>query len=44
MILDSRPTPVLVPIPDSVSVSPSSRQCLPLLLALLLRGVTLYRR
>ena len=43
-ILDSRPTPVLVSVPDSVSVSPSSRQHLPLLLALFPRGVVLYRR
>ena len=43
-ILDSRPTPVPVPVPDSVSVSPSLRQRLPLLLALLPRGVALYRR
>ena len=43
-ILDSRLTPVLVPVPDSVSVSPSSRQRLPLLLALLPHGVALYRR
>ena len=42
-ILDSRPTPVPVPVPDSVSVSPSSQQRLPLLLALLPRGVALYR-
>ena len=43
-ILGSRPTTVPVPIPDSVSVSPSSWQRLPLLLALLLRGIALYRR
>ena len=43
-ILDSRPTPVTVPVPDSVSASPSLRQCLPLLLALLPRSVALYRR
>ena len=43
-ILDSCTTPVPDPIPDSVSVSPSSRQRLPLLLTLLPRGVALYRR
>ena len=43
-ILDSRPTPIPVTVPDSVSVSPSSRQRLPLLLALLPRGVALYRK
>ena len=37
--LDSRPTPIQVPVPDSVSVLPSSQQRLPLLLALLPRGV-----
>ena len=42
MILGSRPTPISVPVPDSVSVSPSSRQSLPLLLALLPCGVALY--
>ena len=43
-ILDSRPTPVPVSIPDSVSISPSLRQSLPLLLALLPRGIALYSR
>ena len=28
MILDSQPTPISVPVPDSVSISPSSRQSL----------------
>ena len=43
-ILDSRPTPFLVPVPDSVSASPPLRQRLSLLFALLPRGVALYRK
>ena len=43
-ILNSCPTSVPVLVPDSVSVSPSLRQRLPLLLASLPCGVALYRR